>query len=293
MSFSIGSDPEFILFDKFNNPKSAIGLLPSKIEPVVNEENCFFYDNVLAEINVKPAYTKEEFLFNTSRSLKDLSEKIKPFYLSRESSYVFPDKELGHKDARIAGCAPEWNVYTLECIMPPESVIKDTGFRTAGGHLHIGSSNLQDHNNIFNFIKMMDLFVGVPFTFLDNCNSSKKRRSIYGKAGSHRITDYGVEYRVLNNFWLFSEDYIDLIYDLTFFVYQFVLEKQYNKFWSVNESLLESETPQKAYHCFGYDNQLLCKLINNYDMRNVNKFMTFISHFLPEHIYSKILKLKI
>lgn len=42
----------------------------------------------------------------------------------------------------------------------------------------------------------MDAFLGLPSVIKDK---DKKRRSLYGKAGCFRITDYGVEYRVLSS----------------------------------------------------------------------------------------------
>jgi hypothetical protein len=64
------------------------------------------------------------------------------------------------------------------------------------------SNNLLE--NPIPLIKMLDLLVGIPCVMLDNGNQAK-RREIYGKAGSYRTKKYGVEYRVLSNFWLTSK----------------------------------------------------------------------------------------
>lgn len=288
MSLSFGSDPEFMLVDGKKNLKSAINLLPRKANAKPYKGNSIYYDNVLAEIAVKPALTKEEFIKNVKASLTRLAELVHPLKFDICSSEIYPSKELSHNDARIAGCNPEWNVYTLQCVLPPEEVISKTNFRTAGGHIHVGSKNLQDPNNIFSFIRLMDLFVAVPSLFMDKDPSSKERRKIYGHAGSHRITDYGLEYRSLGNFWFCTPEHAGLIYDLTMFVYSFVNMRDYEKFWSFEEDLLECDDPSKAYKCFGYDVKLLEKCINDCNINQAKKFMTFISYYLPDDILNSI-----
>lgn len=295
MTFSIGSDPEFVLLNRKNQPKSAIGVLPKKNSAKPIKGNTFYYDNVLAEIAIKPSFTKEEFLNNIRFCLRTLASILdkQSLRFDLKSSVNYPKKELLHDDARIAGCSPEWDVYSLKCILPPEEIIQKTSFRCSGGHIHVGSDLLQDANKIFNFVKMMDLFVGIPSIVLDLNNFSKERRKIYGKAGSHRITEYGLEYRTLSNFWFASPDHASLIYDLTYFVHCFVASKQYTKFWFLNESLLNCEDPSKSYFCFGYDVDSLIDCINNYNLKNIDNFLTFISHYLPENILQEIDRLSL
>lgn len=288
MSFSIGTDPEFILVDKNNKPKSAISILPKKSHVKPLKGNTFYYDNVLAEIAVKPSFTKEEFLSNIKFCLRSLSRLVSPFKFEIISSIDYPQKELINEEARIVGCNPEWNVYSFKCVLPPEEIIQKTSFRSVGGHIHVGSRYLQDADSIFSFIRMMDLFVGIPSVILDKNKASKERRKIYGKAGAHRVTDYGLEYRVLSNFWFSSPEQASLIYDLTYFVYCFVASEQHKKFWSIDENLLNSEDPRKAYFCFGYDVNSLIDCINNYNYKNIDNFLTFISHYLPENILQRI-----
>jgi len=52
-------------------------------------------------------------------------------------------------------------------------------------------------------IRQMDFYLGLPSLLFD---SETKRRSLYGKAGAHRVKPYGVEYRVLSNKWLASKE---------------------------------------------------------------------------------------
>jgi len=112
MKFSIGSDPEFILIDENYRPKSSIGILQSK----TSSFNKIYYDNVLAEVQVKPSFKKECFVKNIKHSLNELSNKIKPFRISTSSFCNFPIAELEHKDSFKFGCESEYCAYELERI---------------------------------------------------------------------------------------------------------------------------------------------------------------------------------
>jgi hypothetical protein len=46
---------------------------------------------------------------------------------------------------------------------------------------------------------MAEFLLGIPSVLLDD---DTRRRSMYGAAGAIRIKAYGVEYRVLSNFWV-------------------------------------------------------------------------------------------
>ena len=62
---------------------------------------------------------------------------------------------------------------------------------------------------------MMDCFHGIISVLLDSSKSSARRKELYGKAGAHRPKDYGVEYRVLSNYWLKSPELVMLMESLT------------------------------------------------------------------------------
>ena len=287
MEFTFGSDPEFMI-SRWEDLHSAIGVLPKKEHAISRAGSKFYYDNVLAEIAVKPAKTKEEMLHNTRQSLQQLAKLVKPYRFNIRASAKYPNKQLTDREAKIAGCNPEWNVYSLKCVLPPEEIISSTPFRSAGGHIHIGHPSFEDPLVSFDMIRMMDLFVGIPSIYMDTDITSKDRRKIYGHAGSHRPCDYGFEYRVLGNFWFSSPAHASIIYDLTQFVADFVEQQNHKKFWSVDEAKLNSENPSKAYTCSGYDQKLLCKSINNCDKKQAEKFMIFISNYLNHDLWQKV-----
>lgn len=299
MSHTFGLDPEFML-THHDGLKSAIGVLPKKDHAVLKNGHGYYFDNVLAEIAVKPAKSKDEALGNIREALTGLSRIIKPAKFVIRASANYPKKELNCPDARIAGCNPEWDVYTLQCVFPPDEDVDlldgyyqfKGPFRSAGGHIHLGAESLHDPAEVFNVVRMMDLFLGVPSIFLDTDETSKDRRRIYGHAGSHRIPDYGLEYRALGNFWLSSPELVALMYDLSAFVLDFVGNKGHERFWSVNEDLLDEDDPSVAYSCFGYDLKSLLKCINNCDRKQADKFMIFVNNFLPTRLLKEVQRLQ-
>jgi len=290
MEFTFGTDPEFMV-SRWDDLQSAISLLPRKEAALSRNGSKFYYDNVLAEIAVKPSKNRAEATENICKALQNLSKILKPARFTIQASAKYPIKQLNDKDARIAGCNPEWDAYTLRCILPPDEVISKTAFRTAGGHIHIGAKDFSDSINALNAIRMMDLFIAIPALLMDTDETSKDRRKVYGHAGSHRGTDYGFEYRTLGNFWLSSPNHVNLIYDLTSFVLDFVKEEMHKKFWSFDESLLQKGDPCKAFKCTGYDVKLLCKCINTCDKKQAEKFMLIVQNYLPDNLVQEIEKL--
>jgi hypothetical protein len=80
----------------------------------------------------------------------------------------------------------------------PEAGSGDKNLRSCGGHVHVGFENGQVDKK--RLIKCMDLTLGVPATIMDA--KGAERRRLYGKRGAYRDKPYGVEYRVLSNFWV-------------------------------------------------------------------------------------------
>lgn len=296
--FTFGLDPEFMLTLR-DELKSAIGVLPKKDNAPERNGFRLYYDNVLAEIAVRPAKSRDEALANVRDGLTMLAHAVAPATFIVRASANYPKAELQGDEALIAGCNPEWDVYSLQIVEPPDDVVElhdgyykfKIPFRSAGGHIHIGSEQLNDPMEVCNVVRMMDLFVGVPSLFLDTDPTSKDRRLAYGHAGTHRTPDYGVEYRPLGNFWLSSPTHVALMYDLTSFVLDFVAARKHEKFWSVDESLLDEEDPSVAYKCFGYDLKSLRRCINTCDRKAGEKFMMFVGNYLPVTLLKEIERL--
>lgn len=289
--FTIGTDPEFILKDEKDNFISAIKKFPSPLKPITKNKNKFYYDNVMVEIQVKEAKNKKDFITNIGSSIYDLLKLSFPYDVSCYSSCNFQEEELKHPDSRIIGCNVEYCAYDLKILCQPHEIIKNSGFRSAGGHIHLGSKALCENNyDVIHVVRSLDLFLGIPSLFLDKTTGNKERRKLYGKAGSHRITDYGLEYRPLSNFWLFSPDLVGFVYDICdFVVEEFVKNKQYLELWNVNQKILEeSEDPSKAYVCKAYNIENFRSCIDTSNKQKSKSFLQIIKKYLPKEIFNQI-----
>lgn len=218
----VGCDPELMLEDaKTGELKSAIGICPgTKHVPHKVTNGALLCDNVNLEFNTKPAKTAADFKKVIKSVLKQAVKIVgADNKLVVRASANFPEKELEHPDAKAFGCDPDFDAYTVAQNTPPRDA-GDNNFRSAGGHVHIGYTKdteelLTNMDGKIRVIKAMDLVVGIASVLLDKDPTSTARRKLYGKAGCHRMKDYGVEYRAVGNYWVMSPQYVDIIFALT------------------------------------------------------------------------------
>lgn len=210
MSLLVGADPELILINRSGSPVSAIGKIGgSKEEPRIVKSGAVQEDNVLAEFNIDPARSANEFVNNINTVMGELQSILPEYKLAPIPSAYFELQELmqGGEQAFIFGCDPDFNAWTGKENNPPDS---DTPLRTAGGHVHIGHESVQgSEEEKRKLIQVLDFYLGIPSVLLD---SDVERRSMYGQAGAYRPKEYGVEYRTLSNFWVSSEAYMRWVY---------------------------------------------------------------------------------
>lgn len=203
----VGSDPEIFVRDE-TGIKSAIGKVGgSKSEPFPVPFGGLQEDNVLLEFNIDPAATFEEFDHHITSVIESARQQIQPHGLllvEGVSSHLYYDGQLESfgQQAFIFGCEPDYNAWTGKQNHMPTNV--DPKLRTAGGHIHIGFPEgvevRRRHQEAVG--KACDVFLGLPSVLLD---TDSRRRQLYGKAGSVRFKPYGIEYRTLSNFWIFTQ----------------------------------------------------------------------------------------
>jgi hypothetical protein len=224
---TIGTDPEFFLKkgDEYVSSQSA-KIQGTKHEPVaLKNGGTIQRDNVAVEFATVPATDGKDFVAKVKSCLVDTCNLLPAGHdLIVEPSATFDKVHLTDPEAQEFGCDPDFNAYTVS--MNEKPWCGDSGFRSCGAHIHIGCLNsdgkaIKGLEFLLTFdgkilaIKSMDLFHGTISTVLDNSNAAVKRRELYGKAGAHRPTDYGVEYRVLSNYWMKSPELVMLMDSLT------------------------------------------------------------------------------
>lgn len=223
--FTIGADPEVALIDTMSGKlKSAIGLIRgTKHEPEFFDDGSNIqHDNVAAEFAIAPMKTQSEFVGAIRTSLAHILNALPTsIKITKCAAVDYPPEELDNEEARQFGCDPDFNAWNMGMpFMSDEEDNRAEGtLRSFGGHLHVGyvegSGNdfLLDYSGKLLTIQVMDYIIGLKSLFLDKTEGADRRRQLYGKAGSFRPTDYGVEYRVLSNFWIFEESLIKMMYN--------------------------------------------------------------------------------
>lgn len=211
----LGCDPEIFLVD-------AAGALISAIDKIggtkdfprplpIGEGFAVQEDNVALEFNIPPARDSKQFVTNINKVKEFLSAEIKTHGLafSHLSSGRFSADQLVDHRALEFGCEPDFNAWTKR--RNPRPKANDPSLRSCGGHIHVGERFESDKNK-YQFIKFMDLAIGVPSILMDN---GEERKKLYGKAGACRLKPYGVEYRTPSNFWVFDDSLIEWVWENT------------------------------------------------------------------------------
>lgn len=214
---TIGADPEFLLFDPFSKSYvPSIGLLggtKDKPLPIIKnkkEIGKIQEDNVMGEFCVPVAKTANEFKTSINNILAQIQSNLPSgLCITREAAAYFDPNLLRHPQAKMVGCDPDFDAWDVKRNPTPQ--IANGTLRTCGGHVHVGMPEIigeterdKAYDRVF-FTRWLDLFLGVPSILLD---TDTLRKQFYGKAGAHRPKPYGVEYRVMSNFWIFSDSFI-------------------------------------------------------------------------------------
>lgn len=199
----LGSDPEVFLQDNNGKLISVIGYInadkwnPRQIEGMA-EGFTVQEDNVALEYGIPPAASADEFVAHIKAVMEKSKEFLPGLSFSNLSCAIFPDDQVDHPKAKVFGCEPDFDAWTLKTNMPPHP--KHENMRSAGGHIHIETAQAPHE-----IVRRADLYLGVPSVLMDK---GEERKQMYGKAGAHRPKPYGVEYRTLSNFWIFDEKLI-------------------------------------------------------------------------------------
>jgi hypothetical protein len=223
-SFTIGCDPEFFLKERESGKLiSAIPFVEgTKHEPQpLPKGGNIQRDNVAVEVATDPADSADGFVQNIKNCLTEAVNVLpEGAEIVALPSANFDADQLEHEEAQQFGCDPDFDAWDVS--MNESPCATDASFRSCGAHIHVGTNGKDGNEFLLEFdgkidtIRAMDCVHGIISTILDNSEDAIARRQLYGKPGAHRPKDeYGVEYRVLSNYWLKSPVTVMMMYHLT------------------------------------------------------------------------------
>lgn len=79
-------------------------------------------------------------------------------------------------------------------------------------HIHLGCKGGLSNAEAEMFVKYFDQYVVLPSILVD---TDTRRRSLYGKAGCFRKTNYGCEARALSSFMMSNDKLLSQVWDGT------------------------------------------------------------------------------
>lgn len=211
-TFMVGSDTEVFIkdvaTDKIISIEGKLGGTKYRPRPLYELGDGFAVqeDNIMAEFNIPPAKTRDDFVEYMSTMRRWFGKNLKNPIVIIASAELDAD-QLQTDQAMTFGCEPDFNAWRgLE--QNPDIERRFPNLRTCGGHIHVGWDNptIQERQNV---IRWMDCLLGVRSVWEDE---DRRRRIMYGKAGACRVKPYGVEYRVLSNYWFASDELVSSVY---------------------------------------------------------------------------------
>lgn len=193
---TLGSDPEifFIKDDK---------VLPSSSVVPEGGVNKVIRDGFQGELNPSSdgcRQTSGSYIYIALMDAKQLADNVGATLSFKVGHIISEDVwKKTPSDVRRFGCSPTLNVHE-------KNFKRVTGvrekFRAGGGHIHLGGGTIRGVKNTKRLVSLMDIFAGNTCVLIDRDPDNARRRKNYGRAGEYRVKSYGLEYRVLSNFWL-------------------------------------------------------------------------------------------
>ncbi len=213
MTLLIGSDPELFMetpngeyINAFDGLKRGV-IKGTKIHPELTPYGGIQVDGMAVEINTKPTSCPGVFARHVAEGLDDARRRYEG-QVSEKSTWEFEMSylEAQHPMAVELGCSPDFNAWRGgETNLVPNMF---QPLRTAGGHIHLGwtkdAMGPAHVEECCEIVKYLDYFLGLWSLVHDEHGA--KRRQLYGKAGAFRPKKYGLEYRVLSNFWIMTPE---------------------------------------------------------------------------------------
>lgn len=206
----VGTDAEVPLVLATGEPFPATGLVPGTKEAPAKlgklpKGFAVQQDNVNLEFNVPPASDAHIFVRNIQRAMDAVAAMLPKTVICGwgNASSIYREEFMNHPQVLQFGCDPDYNIWTME--ENPRPRAENPLLRSAAAHVHVGWDEPTNEDRIA-LVKMLDLFLGYRFINVEDY----RRKELYGKAGSFRGKEYGIEYRTLGNFWI--PNYVDTVF---------------------------------------------------------------------------------
>lgn len=193
---TVGSDPEFF-FKKDGKIVPSIDVIPPHDEHVVRDGFQGELNPLAASCRQSAGYYVGTAMTQAAAYAKDAGAKILLAVGVTVSDDVWKKAPVTIKRF---GCNPTINAHEAE--FKRVTGLRER-FRAAGGHIHYSCPD-SARDNANSLVTVWDFIVGNTFVLIDRDPNNARRRINYGRAGEYRIKPYGIEYRVLSNFWLRS-----------------------------------------------------------------------------------------
>lgn len=211
-TLTFGADIESIVTTLTGEPFPICGIVGGTKDKPRNIGGGYFIqeDNVLLEWNIPVTKDRDDFVDAVTgvydRLKKELPPSLQMDFTKCTAQYAMAYLQ-GIPEAQRFGCEPDYNAWTEE--QNPRPQANDPTLRSAAGHIHIGWEK-PDPEDQLELIRWADVFVSLPSVWESH---DRSRRQLYGKAGSFRPKEYGVEHRVLDNYWAFNMNVCRAIYE--------------------------------------------------------------------------------
>lgn len=217
MKITIGCDPELFV-KKDGKFRCAHNLVPgTKENPFPVKHGAVQVDGFALEYNIDPVDNADDFVKYNQAVMQQMKDMVPEYEFAIVPTARFNGAHFKAQpaEAKELGCTPDYNAYTLRENEKPDN---NTTMRTAAGHIHIGfieNADVRSDEHMIRcatLVKQLDCYLGLPSILYDK---DFQRRAMYGAAGAFRPKEYGVEYRVLSNAWLLSEQRMRFVFDMT------------------------------------------------------------------------------
>ncbi len=213
----IGADPEVFVNSLVTDargravrwePIPAFGLFGGNKEKPVQMEGLeagymYLEDNAALEFNIPPQETSGGFVdaIQAAKSWmqRNLLDERKLTYSEQSVMELAPKYQRDPRGQEV-GCLADHDSYDNDgAKRKPFSGATLGNTRYAGAHIHLAYN--VEVVPAFVAARFLDLFLSLPYIEYDK---QGPRRDTYGKAGLFRPKSYGVEYRTLSNWWVFT-----------------------------------------------------------------------------------------